>query len=60
MRFQQFNDDELYMIKRAFIEATKYIYMDEDINYSKDELDTLNNLLNESIDNIKSRRKHAT
>lgn len=55
LRFEQFNDSELYILKRALIEATKYIYQQEEITYTKDELDLLDNLLVEVIDNIKAR-----
>lgn len=54
-RFSRFTDDELYILKRAMIEATKYIYMQEDISYNEMELDTLDRLLEEAIDNIKTR-----
>ena len=54
-RFSRFTDDELYILKRAMIEATKYIYMQEEISYNEKELDTLERLLEEAIDNIKAR-----
>ena len=54
-RFSRFTDDELYILKRAMIEATKYIYSQEDISYNEMELDTLDRLLEEAIDNIKAR-----
>ena len=54
-RFSRFTDDELYILKRAMIEATKYIYMQEDIFYNEMELDTLDRLLEEVIENIKAR-----
>ena len=54
MRFDQFNDDELYMLKRAMIEAEKYIFQNE-TNYTDEECNVLNDLLNESIENIKYR-----
>lgn len=55
LRFEQFNESELYILKRALIEATKYIYQQEEATYTKDELDLLDNLLVEAIDNIKAR-----
>lgn len=54
-RFSRFTDDELYILKRSMIEATKYIYMQEDVSYNEMELDTLDRLLEEAIDNIKAR-----
>jgi len=58
-RFAQFNDDELYMLKRALIEFQKYIYMvDDDEMYSEEEQKIENDLLNEAIDNIKHREAH--
>ena len=55
LRFEQFNDSELYILKRALIEASKYIYMEEKMNYSQEELDLFDSLLVEAIDNIKAR-----
>ena len=55
LRFEQFNNSELYILKRALIEASKYIYMEEKINYTQEELDLFDNLLVEAIDNIKAR-----
>lgn len=55
LRFEQFNDSELYILKRALIEASKYIYMEEKTSYTKEELDLFDNLLAEAIDNIKAR-----
>lgn len=58
-RFEQFNDDELYMLKRALIEFQKYIFMIDDAErYSEEEQKIANDLLNESIENIKYRREH--
>lgn len=54
-RFKDFNDDELYMLKRAMIEAEKHIF-EHNLNYDEDKQRILNDLLNESIDNIKERR----
>ena len=54
MRFEKLNDDELYMLKRACIEAEKYIYQ-YDCAYTDEEQETLNNLLTEIIDEIKVR-----
>lgn len=54
MRFEQFNDDELYMLKRAMIEAQKRIY-EFGPNYEDKELEMLNNLLNEAIENSNQR-----
>lgn len=55
LRFEQFNDSELYILKRALIEASKYIYMEEKMNYTQEELDLFDSLLAEAIDNIKAR-----
>lgn len=55
LRFSRFSDSELYIIKRAFIEASKYIYMEDNMNYSEEELDLFDKLLAEAIDNIKIR-----
>lgn len=55
LRFEQFNDSELYILKRALIEASKYIYMEEKMNYTQEELKLFDNLLAEAIDNIKER-----
>ena len=55
LRFRELNDDELYILKRSFIEAQKYIYMNNSGNYSEQELNLMNKLLNEVIDNIKAR-----
>lgn len=55
LRFEQFNDSELYILKRALIEASKYIYMEEKMNYTQEELDLFDSLLVEAIDNIKTR-----
>lgn len=55
LRFEQFNDSELYILKRALIEASKYIYMEEKMNYTQEELDLFDSLLVEAIDNIKAR-----
>lgn len=55
LRFEQFNDNELYILKRALIEASKYIYMEEEMNYTQEELDLFDSLLVEAIDNIKAR-----
>lgn len=55
LRFNRFDDDELYILKRALIEATKYIYMEDNMRYSQDELDLFDKLLAEAIDNIKTR-----
>ena len=55
LRFEQFNDSELYILKRALIEASKYIYMEEKTTYTQDELDLFDKLLAEAIDNIKER-----
>lgn len=58
-RFNQFSDDELYILKRALIEASKYIYMEEKTNYDEKELKLFDNLLAEAIDNIKWRESHS-
>lgn len=58
LRFEQFNDSELYILKRALIEASKYIYMEEKTNYTQEELDLFDSLLVEAIDNIKVRESH--
>jgi len=55
LRFEQFNDLELYILKRALIEASKYIYMEDKMNYTQEELDLFDSLLVEAIDNIKVR-----
>lgn len=55
LRFEQFNNSELYILKRALIEASKYIYMEEKMNYTQEELKLFDNLLAEAIDNIKAR-----
>lgn len=55
LRFEQFNDSELYILKRALIEASKYIYMEDKTNYTQEELDLFDSLLIEAIDNIKVR-----
>lgn len=55
LRFEQFNDSELYILKRALIEASKYIYMKDKMNYTQEELDLFDSLLVEAIDNIKAR-----
>ena len=55
LRFEQFNDSELYILKRALIEASKYIYMEEEMGYTQEELDLFDSLLVEAIDNIKAR-----
>ena len=55
LRFEQFNDSELYILKRALIEASKYIYMEEKMNYTQEELDLFDSLLVEAIDNITAR-----
>lgn len=55
LRFEQFNYSELYILKRALIEASKYIYMKEKMNYTQEELDLFDSLLAEAIDNIKTR-----
>lgn len=55
LRFEQFDDSELYILKRALIEASKYIYMEDKMNYSQEELDLFDSLLSEAIDNIKVR-----
>ena len=55
LRFEQFNDSELYILKRALIEASKYIYIYDKMNYSQEELDLFDSLLVEAIDNIKAR-----
>lgn len=58
-RFEHFDDNELYMLKRALIEFQKYVYMiDDDERYSEEEQRTANDLLNEAIDNIKWRETH--
>ena len=57
-RFKEFSDDELYILKRAMIEAEKHIF-EHSLNYDEDEQKILNDLLNESIDNIKERRNAA-
>lgn len=54
-RFNQFNDSELYILKRALIEASKYIYMKDKMNYDEQELKLFDDLLAEAIDNIKER-----
>ena len=53
LRFEQFNDSELYILKRALIEAIPRMSM----NYTLDELDIFDNLLAEAIDNIKARER---
>ena len=55
LRFEQFNDGELYILKRALIEASKYIYIEEKTTYTQEELDLFDKLLVEAIDNIKER-----
>lgn len=55
LRFEQFNNDELYIIKRAFIEATKYIYQEDAIRYNDAELKMIDDILAKIIDNIKAR-----
>ena len=55
LRFEQFNDSELYILKRALIEASKYIYMEDKTSYTQEELDLFDSLLVEAIDNIKVR-----
>lgn len=55
LRFEQFNDSELYILKRVLIEASKYICMEDKMNYSQEELDLFDSLLSEAIDNIKVR-----
>ena len=55
LRFEQFNDSELYILKRALIEASKYIYIEEKMNYTQEELDLFDSLLAEAIDNINAR-----
>lgn len=55
LRFEHFDDSELYILKRALIEATKWIYREEKITYSQEELDLFDRLLTEAIDNIKAR-----
>ena len=57
-RFKEFSDDELYILKRAMIEAEKHIF-EHCLNYNEDEQRILNDLLNESIDNIKERRNET-
>lgn len=58
-RFNQFSDLELYILKRALIEASKYIYMEDKINYDEKELKLFDDLLAEAIDNIKWRESHS-
>ena len=57
-RFNQFSDSELYILKRALIEASKYIYMKDKMNYDEQELKLFDDLLAEAIDNIKERESH--
>ena len=57
LRFEHFDDSELYILKRALIEATKWIYREDKITYSQEELNLFDNLLAEAIDNIKARDK---
>ena len=52
-KFNGFNDDELYMLKRALIESSYKICCEG--NYNDDEIQLHNDLLNESIDEIKRR-----
>lgn len=55
LRFEHFDNSELYILKRALIEATKWIYREEKITYSQEELNLFDSLLAEAIDNIKER-----
>lgn len=60
LRFEQFNDSELYILRRALIEASKYIYvyMKEKSRYTKEELDLFDSLLVEATNNLKERDSH--
>lgn len=52
-KFEKFNDDELQMIKRAFIESSYSIVMTG--KYNDDEADIHTKLLSEAIEEIKFR-----
>lgn len=55
LRFKDFNEDELYILKRALIEATIHIWTKEEHGgYTEDELDLFDKLLAEVIENIKA------
>lgn len=54
-KYSLWTDDELYILKRALVEASKYIYMEEKMSYTQEELDLFDSLLVEAIDNIKAR-----
>ena len=55
-KFGAFNDDELYMVKRAFMESARKIANEG--RYTDEEIDLHTDLLNEAIDEIKRRMNH--
>ena len=54
-RFYLFNDKELYMLKRACVEAAKYLWMAGGNGYTDYELETLSKLTIEVVNDFNRR-----